>query len=192
MSVTSAKSGATGISLALDNNYMEPIATTLVGSGGVNTVIFNDIPQTYKHLQIRGVLRSSRSNSGNGDTYSIQLNSDIGSAYPWHYVRGDGTAASASSTTTNTFMDFQRVADAGAGSNIFGTLIIDILDYTNTNKNKTVRSLSGYDNNGSGVVALNSGLWISTSAIVSVTITVSGGAQTIQQYSRFSLYGIKG
>ena len=53
MSITSAKSGATGISLALDNNFMEPIASTLVGSGGSSVITFNDIPQTYKHLQLR-------------------------------------------------------------------------------------------------------------------------------------------
>ena len=50
MSITSVKSGATGISLALDNNFMEPIATTLVGSGGANTIIFNRFPLIQKHL----------------------------------------------------------------------------------------------------------------------------------------------
>ena len=53
MSITSAKTGSTSLSLALENNFMEPIASTLVGAGGVSTVTFNDIPQTYKHLQIR-------------------------------------------------------------------------------------------------------------------------------------------
>jgi hypothetical protein len=170
----------------------ESIATVTVGSGGSSSVSFTSIAADWTHLQIRGIVRSSRSNSGNGDTLSIQLNSDTSSTYPWHYVRGNGTAASASAGTGNTFMDFQRVADAGAGSNIFGVAIIDILDYTNTNKNTTVRSLAGYDNNGSGVVALNSGLWTTTSAVTSITITASGGAQTISQYSHFALYGIKG
>ncbi len=52
MSITSAKTGSTSLSLALENNFMEPIASTLVGAGGVSTVTFNDIPQTYKHLQV--------------------------------------------------------------------------------------------------------------------------------------------
>mgnify|MGYP000739741444 CR=1 FL=1 len=52
MSISSAKSGGTGISLALDNNFMEPIASS---TGGSSTIVFNDIPQGYKHLQIRMV-----------------------------------------------------------------------------------------------------------------------------------------
>ena len=49
MTISSVKTGAVGLSLALDNNYMEPIATTLVGSGGVNQITFNDIPQSYNN-----------------------------------------------------------------------------------------------------------------------------------------------
>jgi len=178
--------------IAADTGAMFPLQVVTVGAAGASSITFSNIPSTYEHLQVRGIVRTSRSNSGNGDTFSIQLNSDTSSTYPWHYVRGNGTAASASAGTTNTFMDFQRVADAGAGSNIFGVAIIDILDYTNTNKNTTVRSLAGYDNNGSGVVALNSGLWTSTSAVTGITITASGGGQTINQYSQFALYGVKG
>jgi len=61
MSITSAKTGATGISLALENNFMEPIASTLVGASGSAIIEFNDIPQTYKHLQIRLIGRTNRS-----------------------------------------------------------------------------------------------------------------------------------
>ena len=52
MSITSVKSGSGGISLALDNNYMEPIATMVVSATSVNSITFNDIPQIYKHLQL--------------------------------------------------------------------------------------------------------------------------------------------
>ena len=71
MSITSVKSGATGISLALDNNFMEPIATTLVGSTTVNVVTFNDIPQTYKHLQIRAISRRTGSSSSGATDWKI-------------------------------------------------------------------------------------------------------------------------
>ena len=76
MSITSVKTGTTGLSLALDNNYMEPIATTVVGSGGVNQITFNDIPQGYKHLQIRIIGRTTTSLTD--DNIYIQFNSDIG------------------------------------------------------------------------------------------------------------------
>ena len=67
--------------------------------------------------------------------------------------------------------------------------VMDILDYNNTNKYKTFRILSGYDGNGTGGLQLNSGLWQSSSAITSIKIEPN--TSTFQQYSTFSLYGIK-
>ena len=80
---------------------------------------------------------------------------------------------------------------ASATANAFGVTIIDILDYANTNKYKTFRSLVGSDTNDTnGAVGLASGSWRSTSAITSITLSnnVSGN---LAQYSSFALYGIK-
>jgi hypothetical protein len=189
MSITSVKSGATGISLALDNNYMEPIATTLVGSGGVGSVVFNDIPQTYKHLQIRVLVR--------GETTltrpALRINSDSGANYVVHGLYGTGSAVGAYADLSYTYIDTTVVTQSSDTSNTFGVVVVDILDYTNTSKNKTVRCLGGYDANGSGYVSLHSGLWRSTDAVSSLSFvpgSISSG--DFNQYSRFSLYGIKG
>jgi hypothetical protein len=79
-------------------------------------------------------------------------------------------------------------AAASSTSNTYGVFIIDILDYANTNKYKTVRTLGGYDANGSGVVSLRSNSWRNTSAITSVKFYTGGTTSD----SRFALYGIKG
>ena len=72
----------------------------------------------------------------------------------------------------------------------YGVNVIDILDYANTNKYKTLRVLTGIDVNGSGgYVQLSSGLWQSSSAITSITLTNSTNYTTATQ---FALYGIKG
>ena len=189
MSITSVKSGSGGISLALDNNYMEPIATTVVGSTAVGIITFNDIPQGYKHLQIRCMARSNRSASGE-DT-SLIINGDSSANYAWHYIYGDGTSATAAASTSTTNILTPSVPAASATSGIFGAMIIDILDYSNTNKYKTIRSLGGEDRNGSGDVELESGLWMSTNAITSISI-FPRVLNSFVQYSRFSLYGIKG
>jgi hypothetical protein len=190
MTVSSVKTGAVGISFALDNNYMEPIATTLVGSGGVNQITFNDIPQTYKHLQIRGIGRSTTGGSGADDLY-MRINSDYGANYANHSLYGDGTSAGSSAATNGSYIRFaallMRVSQT---ANLFGSAIIDILDYTNSNKNKTIRALVGEDRNGAGQVQLISGLWINTTSISSITFYPE--ANSFAQYSRFSLYGIKG
>ena len=53
-----------------------------------------------------------------------------------------------------------------------------------------MRSLGGYDANGSGNVGLFSGVWMNTAAITSISLLSDSGNQ--EQYTQFALYGIKG
>lgn len=190
MSITSAKTGATGISLALENNYMEPIATALVGSGGTSSIVFNDIPQTYKHLQIRGI--SKDGNASSGPALVVNYNGDISTNYKSHFLEGQGTSASAFAAGGTVYGYVGYPTPGAANSLMFAATIIDILDYTNVNKYKTTRSLSGYDTNNTvnGYIDFVSNLWMSTNPITSIQLTLQGDPFT--QYSRFSLYGIKG
>lgn len=167
-----------------DNYYMEPIATTLVGAGGVSSVTFSNIPQNYKHLQIRCLTQAGSGNTT--DSLRMQFNGDTGANYAYHALYGTGSAAA---STGNTGNSWAKAGQLALSTTIFSSLVIDILDYANTNKNKTVRSLSGVDFNGSGVVALESNVWLNTAAITSITIPY---AVNFAQNSRFSLYGIKG
>jgi hypothetical protein len=79
----------------------------------------------------------------------------------------------------------------GTSATDFYAGVFDILDYANTNKNKTVRVLGGVDFNGSGVVFLSSGLYDTTSAVSSFTIQTPS-SRTFPEHSSFALYGIKG
>jgi hypothetical protein len=189
MSITSAKSGATAISLALDNNFMEPIASALVGAGGVGGVVFDDIPQTYKHLQVRVHGRTNRGIFR--DFISLNFNSDYSNIYPQHGLSGDGSSASAGGVAPFTEIQIAMVGGGTGIANAFGAVIIDVLDYTNINKFKTIRALGGYDDNGQGVVALNSGSWMDTTAVNNIVITPGIGSLFVQ-HTRVSLYGIKG
>ena len=167
----------------------DSIATSTVGAGGSSSITFSSIPSTYKHLQIRAIYKT---NNTNGGSTRITFNSDTGNNYASHYLLGDGSSASSSNVTSNPYI-WAGVGDQSTSQ--FGTCIIDILDYANTNKNKTIRSLAGVDNNGSGVVGLMSGVWLNTSAITSITLTPQSNttpANTYLQYSHFALYGIKG
>lgn len=197
MSITSVKSGATGISLALDNNFMEPIATTLVGSTSVNSITFNDIPQGYKHLQIRYIARSSRAVAFGTSVY-VYFNSDvtISNYYNAHILYGDGTSATAAAANTGSSYGCLAgyALGANATANCFSASIVDILDYTNTNKNKTIRGLTGDEQNSGNTnseIDFYSGLWMNTNAINSITLYLPSSTNFLQ-YSRFSLYGIKG
>lgn len=166
----------------------ESIATVTVGSGGSSSITFSSISSSYSHLQLRMIARDSR-NVGNLSNLYMTFNSDSGSNYARHELYGDGSSAGAGAATSQTSIYFGNCTSATIAANIFTGVIVDILDYTNTNKYKTIRSLSGGDYNGGGVIALNSGLWMSTNAITSITITPL--VANITQYSHFALYGIK-
>ena len=168
----------------------DSIATVNVGAGGASTITFSSIPSTYTHLQIRMIQRDNQASVADGAR--LTFNSDTGSNYAYHILRGDGSTAQAYSgaSQTNILLTFDLAGNT-AGANVFGAAVIDILDYANTNKYKTVRSLSGRDNNGDGGVALDSGLWQSTSAVNTINIFPQIGS-SINEYSQFALYGIKG
>jgi len=163
----------------------ESIQTVTVGAGGSSSIAFTSIPSTYKHLQIR----VSALTAASGKVMVARFNSDTTASYTWHFLNGQGTTASAGNATGNTYARFFG-QNIGTNTTNPSVSIIDILDYTNTNKNKTVRALSGSDNNGSGEVALESSLWIKTNAISAVTILLTDSSN-FSQYSSFALYGVK-
>lgn len=174
------------IASAISGNLFAPsgaydsIATTTVGSGGTSSITFSSIPATYKHLQLRLMTIGNGSITTSG---FMALNGDSTSSnYYTHYLYGNGSSALAS-TNQNNYVPF-----AMGTSSAPAVEILDFLDYTNTNKNKTIRSLTGVDANGSGQISLVSILWNNTSAINSISLSFT----TIQQYSSFALYGIKG
>jgi len=172
----------------LTNSY-QSIATSTVGSGGTANVTFSSIPATFTHLQIRAISKTNRT-TASVDSLKLQFNGDTATNYAYHELIGDGASALSDSVTSNAFTAIARTA-GNANTSFFGAFTCDILDYANTNKYKTIRTLSGVDLNGSGAVFFNSGLWQSTSAITSIVIAPQTGT-LLNEYSSFALYGIKG
>lgn len=162
---------------------------TAVGTGSSGTITFSSIPSTYTHLQIRYIGRVT--NSDTADNIFMQFNSDTGSNYAWHYLLGDGASTATSGASSQSKILSGRVSAATATADIVGVGVIDVLDYVNTNKYKTVRVLTGQDRNGGGVATLHSGLWMNTGAVSTITIT-NGSATNFTTASTFALYGIKG
>ena len=193
MAITSIKTGSSFTNLVKYNDFLagnpafspssyESIAT-VTATGGETELNFISIPATYKHLQIRGISQLSGAN-----WLALQLNTDSGANYTYHYLQGNGTAASAAGSTGESQITF--ISRSPATASIFGTMILDIIDYASTSKYKTIRSFTGADTNGAGNILLTSGLWLSTLAVTGLTIKANSG--TYAAGTTFALYGIKG
>ena len=163
----------------------ESIATA-TGTGSSGTITFSSIPSTFKHLQLRIMCNDTN----NGNYLQITANNDTSASnYVRHFLKGNGTAASAGGTASGTYASWLDSSYAGYSTNTMAVKIVDILDYGSTTKNKTFRGFFGYDQNGAGDVIISSGLWLSTTAIDRLDVFVSGSNFTTA--STFALYGIK-
>ena len=177
-----AGSLSTGAPPVSPNSY-ESIATVTVGGGGSSAIDFISIPATYTHLQIR-LIAQKLTSSTNG---LMRFNSDAtGTNYYVHGIEAGGSTADGYATN-----DFPRaVANVPTTANVFAVSIVDVLDYANTNKYKTIRTLNGFEAGGSGIITYASGLWKNINAITDIRIYPTSG--NFAQYSQFALYGIKG
>ncbi len=152
----------------------DPIASQTVSGSTTSTVTFNDIPGTYTDLVL--VINSTDSVEGNGRF--LRFNGDTASNYSRTFVYGTGSAVASG-----------RSSDTGIVLPTSTTRYVDtfhIMSYASTSVFKTTLNAFAMP---SYLVGRLVGLWRSTSAITSVTVT-SGGV-TFSSGSTFSLYGIK-
>lgn len=170
----------------------DALATVTVGASSVSTIEFAGIPSNYKHLQLMCLTRNSRSAAGMSATVVMQLNGDttpqtVNSRYFYSYDASGGGVSYGNSQTNMYVFDNPS---ANALSNSFGVAKIDIFDYSNPNKLKTVMTRFGGNLNGDGEAGMFSGLWEKTDPIQSITFLHSGG-HSFLQYSTIALYGVK-
>ena len=151
---------------------------TTVLTSSASSVSFTGLDSytDYKHLQLRIVA------NGGGLIYQ-RFNSDTGSNYAEHRLYGDGSSVNSQGFASQTEM---IIGFGTTTTDVFAACVVDVLDFSSSNKNTTVRSLGG-DNSD---VALGSGLWNNTNAVTSTDIFPNSGS--FATGSRFSLYGIKG
>ena len=187
-----ADTGARGFGMFLPSGSAAGSFTsiaTVTGNGSATSLTFSSIPTGYTDLQIRGLLVGSSTTPAvrywfNGD--------NAGTTYTRHYLYGDGSSAGAGGTANMALN--QVFAGTGTVNTYPNVFIIDIADYLNTSKYKTVKSIAGADDNtagtGHGGINLESHVWMNTAAITSITIDLSTGV-AIPSNSTFALYGVK-
>ncbi len=167
----------------------ELISTTTLTSNTAS-VTFSSIPQDYKHLQIRHVVKSTA--AFNDVEFHFRINGITTSSYRSHRLTGNGSSVASGSTATVTYGRIGRLIGSGSGVNAsaFGANVADVLDYASTTKNTTVRALYGYHGNTVQVELASSALF-TTAAVTSFELFPEPSF-LFSTGSRFSLYGIRG
>ena len=155
---------------------------TTVLSSSASSVTFSSLGSysDYKHLQLRVLAKHNSAN------IKLTFNSDTGANYAWHRLFGDGSSVTSGAGTSQNYI--LGNAWSSDTANIFGASVTNILDFSNTSKNTTIRSLSG-QNTASPIISLGSGFWNNTAAVT--TIKIETFSDSFVAGSRFSLYGIK-
>jgi hypothetical protein len=166
----------------------------VVGSP-VSTVVFSNIPQGFEHLQVIASIKTTRNYEGNVDDWNYcTFNGDGSSASGGHYLSANGSSVYAGGPVSSSWIG-SCISSSSFVSNIqymFAPYVIDILDYSKTDKFKTYRSFYGFETGTltyphTNVVGTAVNLWRSTNAVTSITFS------NFVQWavgSRFDLYGI--
>jgi hypothetical protein len=171
------------------------IAKYTVPSGGISEVTFA-VPSGYRHIRLETSARGNRT-PVTYDGFNMRFNGDAGGNYSYHTFYGDARGGSpfAESGTSLSSIPVAQIPGSASLANSYGVAIIDVLDHASTTKNKTVRSLNGYESNTTGyssiysASAFTSGAWYSTSAVSSITLIPANSP--FQQHSTFTLIGYK-
>jgi hypothetical protein len=155
----------------------EPIASQTLGSAA-NSLSFTSIPSTFTDLILVGNW------AANGvASWEVRINSDTGTNYSITRLIGNGSSASSQRTPNDTLFN----------TNLYGTTngqtvgMAQFMSYANTSVNKTVLFAGGAADQ---LVNRSVGLWRSTAAISSVTISIFSSVNYAAG-STFSLFGIK-
>ena len=167
----------------------DSIQTVTVSGSSTFSISFTSIPSTYTHLQIRGIGAVNRTAAFTGGT-AWTFNGDTAANYSSHNLYGYNSVASTGSSVSISSMGLADVGTINASVQYWSPTVIDILDYANTNKYKTARAFTGMDNGtATGEIDFYSANWRSTSAITTITMTVS--TFNLLAGTTYALYGIK-
>ena len=162
-------------------NTMTLIASYTVTSAQASYT-FSSIPQTYTDLILK---LSTRDGDTNGALTSVSFNG-LTTNLSARRIRGTGSAATSSTFASNIYI--QNSAN-GETANTFSNTEIYIPNYAGSNA-KSVSADGVSENNATAAyMELDAGLWNSTAAITSITLTAA--APNYQVNSTFYLYGIK-
>ena len=147
-----------------------PLATTTFTADA--SITLSSIPAGYRDL----ILVFAGNASGTIETL-LRFNSDSGANYPQVGMRGLGTSATSAASTESAIYTYGRV------TTVQGSIIYQIMDYSQTDKHKTVLLRGDAADHSTAATAAR---WANTGAITSISLTTASGTLT----GTLSLYGV--
>ncbi len=163
---------------AIETQYLEADAAT---------VTFSGIPQTYEHLQLRIGVRSAYGGTG-GDYFYVRLNGETSSSnQDQKLIIANGSSISVLSASG--YAQVRRIPTDWLPATRYASVMVECLDYTNTNKKPVVSLMSGTTGSATNRLSFGSGMITnSNAAVTSISFIAANGS--IKRGSVFSLYGL--
>lgn len=155
-----------------------PLANVTLGSSAAS-VTFTSISGSYRDLVLVGNLGATVSEA---NALKVQFNGDTASNYSYVVMAATSSATSASGTDTSIRMYHQ--SSGGSSNNMF---ILNIMDYSATDKHKTTLSRSS---NAGLLAEAEANRWANTAAITNFSIFWATSGNNITAGSTLALYGI--
>jgi hypothetical protein len=152
-----------------------PLANITLGSTAAS-VTFGSIPATYRDLVV--VFSGFATNRG-----SFRINGDTGGNYAWQRMSGNGSSVTATSTGADSA---GKLSESASGSAVIPMLFnLNLMDYSQTNKHKTIISTAAQAATGTDAIVNR---WQNTAAITSIQIFLVSGSWAAGTTA--ALYGI--
>jgi hypothetical protein len=152
-------------------------------TGTTTSVTFSSIPATYRDLIL--VIEASPADTAFPAVW-LRANSDTGSNYSFARMTGNGSATAVLANTSQTVLQIGSAFGLGGTTGSRANIVAQIMDYSATDKHKSVLSRASTPNNG---VEAATSRWANTAAITTIQALVSAGAG-FASGSSFSLYGV--
>lgn len=165
-------------------NTLIKIASTTVGSGGAASVDFNDIPQTYTDLLIKGCARTTQAGGAASHGFYFKINTAT--------TNRTGRLLYSTGATLSYGSPVDPYAGPVTGSsvtaNYFSNNEVYINNYTSGNNKTYISEYHSPSADANYEAGLFIGMWSQTAAITSLSFYPSAGS--FVQYTTVSLYGI--
>jgi hypothetical protein len=159
-----------------------PLATVTLGSSA-SSVTFSSIPATYRDLVL--VYAGRTTSTADGDALIARYNGDTGSNYSQVRMAGFGTTTF-SGSFSGTVHEVGRLHTSISDNTNPSQGLVNLMDYSATDKHKTSVSRSGYAAN---LVDATAARWANTAAITTILL-FPATTTNFAAGATFNLYGV--